>query len=214
MAQKKLTADDAYRALHDKIIAGDLKPGAKLREVEIAESLGVSRTPVREALRRLESDGLLTHAPHKGAVVKQLDFQSISELYKIREVLEGTAAGLAARQMSEVEIAALYDMLPAQIEVKDNEVEASRLNKLFHRTICHGASNRYLIEMIDGLDLSMALLGRSTLGLEARKDQAISEHRKIIDAIAVGDAVEAEAAARKHIRSSHAARLKILLEDS
>lgn len=213
MATRKVTAEDAYNALHARIVSGELKPGAKLREVEIAESLGVSRTPIREALHRLESNGLLTHEPHKGAVVKQLDYQSISELYQIREVLEGTGAALAARQISEVEIGALYAMLPLQEAAKDDAQEASRLNRVFHRMYCHGAHNRYLIDMLDGLDLSMALLGRSTLSLDSRKDAAIAEHRAILDAVAAKDSRAAEEAARAHIRAAHAARLTILLED-
>ena len=213
MTKSKISADDAYQILHNRIVSGDLKPGQKLREVEIAESLGVSRTPVREAFQRLKSDGLLTHEPNKGAVVRHLDYQSISELYKIREVLEGTAAALAARQMSQVELAALYDLLNLQDAAKDDAAEASRLNKVFHRTLCQSARNRYLVDMIDGLDLSMALLGRSTLGLEARKAEAIAEHREILDAISVQNHADAEEAAQRHIRSAHAARLKIMIED-
>ena len=210
---RKLTADDAYRALHERILTGTLKPGMKLREAEIAESLGLSRTPVREALRRLESDGLIAHEAHKGAVVRQLDYQAISELYQIREVLEGTAAGLAARQISEVELGALEDMLDVQHAARHDAAEASRLNRIFHRTLCHCAHNRYLIEMLDGLDLSMMLLGRSTLGLDERKDAAIEEHRAILAAIAERDAAAAEEAARAHIRAAHRARLRIVLED-
>ncbi|WP_158270034.1 GntR family transcriptional regulator [Litoreibacter ponti] len=208
-----MTADDAYKILHDRIISGDLKPGQKMREVEIAESLGLSRTPVREAFHRLKSDGLLTQEPNKGAVVRQLDYQSVSELYKIREVLEGTAAAMATRQMSTVELKALYELLEVQDAAKDDVAEASRLNKVFHHTLCQSAHNRYLVEMIDSLDLSMALLGRSTLGLESRKAEAIAEHRKILDAMSEGDAAKAENAARAHIRAAHAARLTIIFED-
>lgn len=213
MAKPRMTADDAYAILHARIVSGDLKPGHKMREIEIAEDLGVSRTPVREAFHRLKGDGLLTQEPNKGAVVRQLDYQSISELYKIREVLEGTAAGLAARQISPIELEALRDLTKLQDAAKDDVDEASRLNKIFHQTISQCARNRYLIDMINGLDLSMALLGRSTLGLEARKSEAIVEHREILDALGKADPEAAEAAAKKHIQSSHAARLKIMLED-
>ena len=213
MAKSRLTADDAYKILHDRILSGELKPGQKMREVELAESLGVSRTPVREAFHRLKSDGLLTQEPNKGAVVRQLDYQSVSELYKIREVLEGTAAALAAKHMSQIELKALYDLLDLQDAAKSDTVEASRLNKIFHRTLCQSARNRYLMDMIGGLDLSMALLGRSTLGLAARQSEAIEEHRAILDAIAAGDEDGAEQAARRHIRSAHAARLTIIMED-
>jgi len=213
MTKSKISADDAYRILHARIISGELQPGQKMREVEIAEGLGLSRTPVREAFHRLKSDGLLTQEPNKGAVVRQLDYQSISELYKIREVLEGTAAALAARQISQVELTALYGLLDLQDAAKNDVKEASRLNKIFHRTLCQSARNRYLIDMIDGLDLSMALLGRSTLGIETRKSEAIEEHREILDAMAAQNYTAAEEAARRHIQSAHAARLKIMIED-
>lgn len=214
MANHRLTADDAYQALHDQIVDGRLKPGARLREGEIAEAMGLSRTPVREALRRLESDGLLSHEPHKGAVVRQLDYQAANELYLMREVLEGTAAALAARHMAEAELAAIYDILAAEEAVNDDPKEAARLNKVFHRALCHGAHNRYLLDMLDSLSLAMALLGQTTLSLSDRKENSLVEHRQILDAIAAHDPDTAEAAARAHIRAAHRARLKLLLDEA
>ena len=211
--KSRLTADDVYEILHTRILNGALKPGQKLRELELAESIGVSRTPVREAFHRLKGDGLLTQEPNKGAVVRQLDYQSISELYKIREVLEGTAASLSAQNMSQVELKALYDLVNLQDAAKSDASEASRLNKIFHKTLCQSARNRYLVEMIDGLDLSMALLGRSTLDLKSRQSTAVEEHREILNAISDRDSDKAEEAARKHIRSAHSARLTIMMED-
>ena len=193
-------------------MAGTLRPGDKMREVEIAQSIGVSRTPVREAIHRLKADGLVTQEPNRGAVVRRLDYGSISELYKIREVLEGTAAGLAARHMSDVELNVLHDMIDRQRTVRDDIAEASRLNKLFHRTIAQAAQNRYLLEMIDGLDLSMALLGPSTLGIEARKEEALSEHLRLVDALASRDPARAGTCAAEHIRNAYAARLTILMD--
>ncbi|MEM7489130.1 MAG: FCD domain-containing protein, partial [Pseudomonadota bacterium] len=83
----------------------------------------------------------------------------------------------------------------------------------FHRTIAQAAQNRYLLEMIDGLDLSMALLGPSTLGLEARKDEALAEHVALVDALTTRDAAAAEDRAAAHIRNAYAARLTIVIED-
>ena len=207
------TADDAYRTLHDEIVEGRLKPGVRLREGELAERLGLSRTPVREALQRLESAGLVTHIPHKGAVVRQLDYQSANELYQFREVLEGAAASFAARHMSAPELDAMYEILASEEAVQDQPKDASRLNKIFHRALTHGAHNRYLLDTLDGLGLAMALLGPTTLAIEERMANAVGEHRAILDAIAARDSAKAEEAARAHIRNAHRARLKLLLSE-
>ncbi|QPH53356.1 GntR family transcriptional regulator [Pontivivens ytuae] len=211
---RKLTANEAFEKIRDKILTGRIKPGDRLNEGELASELGLSRTPVREAIRRLESDGLVVHEPHRGVTVNQLDNQAVSELYTIREVLEATAAALAAQHASEMEIAALSDLLARQKPNDANPAEASRLNRIFHRAICDGAHNRYLNRTLDGLAQSMALLGRTTLSVPGRQAEAIEEHTAILDAIARRDAAAAEAAARKHIRSAHKARLTILYYDA
>ncbi len=211
---RKLTANEAFETIRNKILTGRIKPGDRLHEGELATELGLSRTPVREAIRRLESDGLVVHEPHRGVTVNRLDNQAVSELYTIREVLEATAAALAAQHASEMEIAALSDLLARQKPDDANPAEASRLNRIFHRAICDGAHNRYLNRTLDGLAQSMALLGRTTLSLPGRQAEAIGEHTAILDAIARRDPAGAEAAARKHIRSAHKARLAILYHDA
>ena len=208
----RLTADRAYRALHDRIAEGKIAPGDRLREAVLAEEFGLSRTPVREALRRLESDGLLVHEPHRGMVVRTLDHQAVTELYLMREVLEGTAAALAARHASDAEIDTLQGMVEAQKGI-DGGAEASRLNKLFHRALYRGAHNRYLIDMLDGLTASMTLLGRTTLSLPDRVHRAQDEHGTIVDALRAHDPEAAERAARAHIQAAHRARLRIMFED-
>ncbi|MBD3764844.1 MAG: GntR family transcriptional regulator [Rhodobacterales bacterium] len=100
----------AYRQLLDEIRRGALPPGARLRETDLADRLGISRTPVREAIRQLEADGLVTHLPRQGATVRQLDYAEVIELYEMRAVLEGTAARLAARAASDVELAELAEI--------------------------------------------------------------------------------------------------------
>ena len=108
-------ATDTERDLHERILdaidAGDYPPGARLLETELAETFGVSRTPVREALRRLESQGVVTHEARKGAVVASLDYNQLGELYAVREVMEGLAARLAARFASPAEVQLLRDMI-------------------------------------------------------------------------------------------------------
>lgn len=210
----KLTADGAYEALRARIVDGKILPGERLREAALASELGLSRTPVREALRRLESAGLVEHRPHRGVVVRQLDHNAVTELYLMREVLEATAAGLAARHASDAEIATLEDMLAEQSALFEGDAEgAARLNKLFHRALYRGAHNRYLLETLDALAVSMSLLGRTTLSLPGRNAEAVGEHRAILDAIARHDPDAAEAAARTHIQGAHRARLRLMYED-
>ena len=213
MSETKPSANETYQRLYTSIIDGEFKPGTRLRESDLAEKFGLSRTPVREALRRLESAGLVVHEANKGAIVRQLDYQSANELYLMREVLEGTAAGLAALHISGPELEAAYDILAEEERVGDDDKEASRLNKIFHQAIYNGAHNRYLLEILDGLSVSMALLGQSTLAEEDRKSTALKEHRAILDAIGRRDQKEADALARAHIRAAHRIRLKMILTD-
>lgn len=208
----RLTASDVHAVLHDRIVEGVLRPGDRLREAQIAAEIGVSRTPVREALRRLEGDGLVAHEAHKGAVVRRLDYRAVTELYAVREVLEGTSAALAARHMSETEIDALEDIVEAGARHRDDAREAARLNKVFHTALCTGAHNRYLVKILDELALAMALLGPTTLGMDDRRDAAVAEHREILAAVRARDAEAAEAAARAHIRAAQRARLKLIAE--
>lgn len=202
----------AYRGIRDRILSGAIRPGERVREVEVAEALGLSRTPVREAIRRLEQDGLIEHAAHKGAVVRVLDNQSVTELYLVREVLEGTAARLAARHASEAEIEALEELLATQPpEVEDRDAaEASRRNAVFHGAIGHAAHNRFLLGAMEGIAGALSLLGPTTLSMPGRIDVAREEHRAILTAIAERDADAAEDAARAHIRAAHRARLRLL----
>lgn len=208
-----LSGDGAYEHVRTAIADGVMKPGERVRETELAERLGISRTPVREALRRLESDGLLAHEPHRGMVVNHLDHQAVTELYLMREVLEGTAAALASRHASDAEIAALRDMVEGQSAPHADAATHAQWNKVFHRALYLGAHNRYLLQMLNGLATSMSLLGRTTLSLNGRPQVAAQEHLRIVEAIAAHDPVAAEDAARHHIHMAHKARLKVMLED-
>ena len=211
---RKPSAAEVYETIRTRILAGDIRPGDHLREGALAEGLGLSRTPVREALRRLESDGLAVHEAHKGVVVAHLDHQAVTELYLIREVLEGTAAGEAARHASEAEIAALEDLLAPSAEREVAAAEASRVNRVFHSAIRNAAHNRFLVRTLDGLAQSMALLGPTTLGIPGRQDEAATEHAAIVAAIRDRAPEAAEAAARDHIRKAHRARLGVLYRDA
>jgi|TARA_R110001583_G_scaffold186667_1_gene347536 DNA-binding GntR family transcriptional regulator len=207
---KQPRGEVAYRKLLAAIQHGELKPGTRIREVEVAERFDISRTPVRDAIRRLESDGLLIHVPRHGAVIKELDHREVIELYEIREVLEGTAARYAARHASELEIAELEDLNELMLKNSQDQIKVAEINRLFHQALYRTANNRYLIAALNSLSNSMALLGGTTLQYDGRPQSAYAEHSEIVDNIRNGNADAADTAARLHIRNAQRLRIKLL----
>lgn len=206
-------SETAYQQLKRAMQAGELAPGTRIRETEIAEKYNISRTPVREAIRRLEADGLISFVPHHGAVVSKLDHQQTMELYDLREVLEGTAAAFAARHASDAEIAELEELIANEEPIRNDPQKLADLNRLFHSVLFRAAHNRFLERSLLGLRDSMMLLGKTTLGISGRYETAHAEHSEVVTAIANRDPEAAEAAARKHIRNAQRARLKMMRED-
>ena len=202
--------EDAYQQLKDAIRKGRLVPGTRVREIEIAERLGISRTPAREAIRRLESEGLISFVPRHGAVISKLDHQATMELYDLREILEGSAAGFAARHASAAEIEELEELISAEPELSDKSDQLADLNQLFHAALYRAAHNRYLERALLGLRDSMALMGGTSLKVGGRFKTAHAEHGAIVAAIAARNAGDAEQAARLHIRNAQRARLKLM----
>jgi len=213
VTEKISRSEDAYQKLKSAIQSGALIPGTRIREIEIAARFNVSRTPAREAIRRLESEGLISFLPRQGAVVSQLDHQETMELYDLREVLEGTAAGFAARHASEAEIEELKEMVASEETIRACPGKLADLNRLFHSVLYRAAHNRYLERSLLGLRDSLALLGGTSLRAAGRFETAHREHSAIIEAIAARDPQAAEAAARAHIRNAQRARLKLMRED-
>lgn len=199
----------AYLRLLDEIREGRLGPGERLRETELAERLGVSRTPIREAIRQLEADGIVAHVPRQGATVRTLDYAEVMELYEMRAVFEGTAARLAARAASDIEIDELEDMNRA-LESLGNAPEAFVLNRQFHAALLDAAKNRFLSRAMAGLHKTLMILGPTTLAEPARAAQAVEEHRAVLDALRARDGASAEAAMRTHIERAQRMRVRSL----
>ena len=197
----------AYLKLLEEIRRGELQPGARLRETELAERLGISRTPVREAIRQLESDGLVVHLPRQGAAVRTLDYPEGMELYEMRTVLEGTAARLAARSASEVELKELR-ALNGELAGAGHPREAYELNRQFHLTLLDAAKNRFLVRATEALQKTMLILGTTTLIEPHRAEQAVHEHAVILDALEARDGARAEELMRAHIEAAQGARLR------
>lgn len=199
----------AYLQLLDEIRQGRLLPGDRLRETDLADRLGVSRTPVREAIRQLEADGLVVHAPRQGATIRRLDYAEVMELYEMRAVLEGTAARLAARAASDLELDELAAINEALGRAGDPG-EAARLNRQFHNVLLDAAKNRFLKKSMLGLQKALLILGPTTLAVAERAEGALDEHRALLAALRARDSAAAEARMRAHIEAAQRMRIRAL----
>ena len=201
-----------YKALLEAIRAGRLLPGERIREEDVAQSLGVSRTPVREALQLLQARRLVELAPGRGIVVMELNRQQVLELYAMREVLEGAAARFAAQHAVAPEIAVMKHLLDEFTAAKGDPEKLARINNNLHRTIYEAARNRYMHEALNNLEDALSLLRNTTFSLPERQASADREHRAIVAAIENRDSDAAEAESRRHIREAQRARLSMLMK--
>ncbi|MHA1528566.1 MAG: GntR family transcriptional regulator [Alphaproteobacteria bacterium] len=200
---------DVYQLILAAIDGGDLPGGARLIETDLAERFGVSRTPVREALKRLEAQGVAA-AQGRRLVVASLDHDQLGELYEVRGVVEGLAARLASRHAAPEEIAVLRGMVEADRALAGRPGELARANKRFHRQMHRASHNRYLNQMLQGMRRSLALLSTTSLSAPGRGAESVAEHDAIVRAIEARDEDAAAAAARRHISNAYTARLKII----
>lgn len=200
----------AYAKLHREISDGVFQPGDRLRETDVAARLSLSRTPVREALRKLEADGIVEHRPRIGAVIRTLGHTEVVELYEMRIVLERTAAEMAAKHCSEAELHELEDLNAAIANTVDSPAQAAAINQRFHRCIYLATRNRFLMESARALNNALMLLGPTTLADADRIATVCKQHQDIIDAIRAGDAEAAGASAEAHLQTSMRHRLAAL----
>jgi DNA-binding GntR family transcriptional regulator len=205
-------ADQAYEGLLTAIAEGRLTPGQAIRETALAEELGISRTPIREALQRLARDGLVRLDARNGARIGELSLQEIHELYDLREILEGSVARFAALNARALERQRLEAILAREAEQLGDPAALARLNKLFHRTLCEAACNRYLTSAVATFSTTLLLLGPTTLAAQHRADESHREHRQVVEAISVGNADHAEEIMRAHIRRAREIRLSMAME--
>ena len=199
---------DAYTLILEAIDTGTYRPGDRLVESELAERFGVSRTPIREALQRLETQSLLTR-DGRSLIVASLDHNQLAELYVVRAELEGLAARLAARHATEEEVHVLRDMVEADRRLLNDPRALSRANRRFHKQIHLASHNRYLVQQLDLVHRSMALLASTSLAAEGRGERAMSEHEALVEAIAARDGNAAYHALRDHISRAFETRLKL-----
>ncbi len=200
---------DAYTLILEAIEGGTYKPGDRLVESELAERLGVSRTPVREALQRLETQAMLSR-DGRSLIVASLDHNQLAELYAVRTELEGLAARLAARHATDEEIRVLQSMVAEDRSLLGGDPRAlSRANKRFHKQIHLASHNRFLVQQLDLVHRSMALMANTSFAAEGRDEVALAEHDEIVAAIAARDGDAAYQALRTHISRAFETRLRV-----
>jgi len=204
-------ADQAYQGILRRIQTGELRQGDRLTEDRIAEGLGMSRTPVREALNRLVSRGLVEVSLGRTLAIRRLERAQVIELYEMRQILEGAAARLAAKHASKAEIYSLENLLertrPENGKLALSPDAMAKLNTEFHDGILQASHNRYLQDQSEQLRESLWLLVGTTFSVKGRSKAAYGEHALILQAIAAGDESGAEEVARQHIERSLEARL-------
>ena len=208
MQQTRAGQKDAYTLILEAIDVGMFKPGDRLVESDLADRFGVSRTPIREALQRLETQSLLAR-DGRSLIVASLDHNQMAELYAVRSELEGLAARLAARHATLEEVQVLKDQVEDDRALLDDPSALARANRRFHKQIHLASHNRYLVQQLDLVHRSMALMATTSLAAEGRGEMALAEHAAIVDAISRRDEEAAFQALRDHISVAFVTRLKL-----
>ena len=198
---------DAYALILDAIDRGLYRPGDRLVESELAERFGTSRTPVREALQRLETQSLLAR-DGRSLIVASLDHDQMAELYAVRAELEALAATLAARHAAREEMRVLAAMVDEDRDRLDDAAALVRANRRFHAQIHRASHNRFLVQQLGLVHRSMALMATSSLTVPGRGAVALEEHAAIVAAIAARDEDAAGAALRAHLSRAFEVRLR------
>jgi DNA-binding GntR family transcriptional regulator len=204
-----------FESLREAIIAGKLGPGERLMEIQMAEEMGVSRTPVREAIRKLELEGLVVMIPRKGAYVAGLSLKDIADVFEIRGALEGLAAELAAERITEEELEELERYL---IKISE-EIESGDLDKVvatdtdFHSLIYKASRNHRLSQIINNLREQIQRFRTTSLSYPGRMKIALEEHRKIVEAISMRDGELARKIAQEHIENAENSMMSMVQQD-
>lgn len=201
-----------FEAIREAIINGILKPGERLMEIQLAEEMGVSRTPVREAIRKLELEGFVVMIPRKGAYVAGLSMKDIADVFEIRAALEGLAAGLAAERITEEELEELERLL-----VKIGEcIQSDDLNAVieqdteFHDVLFKATRNERLVQIVSNLREQIQRYRTASLSSPGRMKLALEEHKQIVEALSERDVEKAQRLAREHIENAENSMLEVL----
>lgn len=194
--------DIVYDYMKNAIIAGEFKPGERLMEVQLAEKLGVSRTPIREAIRKLELDGLVVMVPRKGAYVSDLSTKDLLNVFEIRECLEGLAASLAADRITDSELENLKNMLEEfHRGVLENDiVKMIKYDAEFHNCIFNASRNDKLVQIMNNLEEYIHRFRVKYINNSTKSKKLYQEHKKIYESIESRSSLSAQKWAEKHIQ--------------
>jgi DNA-binding GntR family transcriptional regulator len=202
-----------FETLRDAIIQGRLKPGERMMEIQLAEEMGVSRTPVREAIRKLELEGFIVTVPRKGAYVAGISVKDIVDVFEVRAALESLAAGLAAERIADQELEELERALVQIAEARGGDLNAVvQTDTNFHEIIYRASRNQRLIQIITHLREQIQRFRTTSLSQPGRMKIALEEHRKIVEAISERNIELARALAREHIENAEQSFLNALRE--
>ncbi len=208
--------DLVFEAMRDAIVNGQLKPGERLMEIQLADELGVSRTPVREAIRKLELDCLVVMVPRKGAYVADISSRDIVEVFEVRGALERLAAGLCAERITPEELESLEKVLH-RISMG---VESGNLNDviaadiLFHDILYEASRNRRLAQIIAQSREQIQRFRSNSLAQPGRMKDALEEHRKILEAISQRDVSLAQRLAVRHVENAEVRLMEVMSQEN
>lgn len=204
----------AYRLLRKMIIDQAFDPGQKISEAELVRRVGLSRTPVREALQRLETAGYVVPASGRGYIVVELSEADINHAYQVRAVLEGLAAHLATITITRAALGNLEDLYEAMEEArnKGDDVRLGTLNSRFHHSIAQATGNQYLTSMLGDLYDVFERYRPVALRQPGRRNTAAEEHGEIIRALQARDATMARRLAEEHVEHALSTRMAALKE--
>lgn len=195
--------DRAYAAIKEAILSLRLQPGTPLVETELARQLGISKTPVRDALQELEREGLVTRILFKGTYVTEVSARDAEEIFQLRAVLEGLAARLATPRLTPEDLARARQLLDAADEARQQGDLSlcSRLGAQFHRLIIEKSTNQRLFPILDNLEDHTRRLRMLSDRIYGRLEKSSGEHRRILEALEQGNPLAAEQAVRDHLHS-------------
>ena len=199
-------------SLREAIRNGVLKPGERIMEIQLAEELGVSRTPVREAIRKLELEGYVVMMPRRGTYVASMSIRDINEIFELRTALESLSNGLAADHITDEELEHLQRLLVIiGGYIKEGNIEKIVETDIeFHDMMYHAARNTRLVGIISNLRDQLTRFRTLSMSYPGRLEATIEEHRLIVEAIARGDRKAASKAAERHMENSEKTLLKAM----
>ncbi|KQX94857.1 GntR family transcriptional regulator [Variovorax sp. Root473] len=204
----------AYSQLREEIVQGLLQQGEALYEIHLAERLGMSRTPIREAMKLLTRDGYLEELPSRGYAVPRRSLDDLREFFELREVLEASATRYAALRATPAEIAEL-ERLCNRYEREKDDAKWVQLGHDFHSVLIKAANNSRLQTMLDSLNAQIVISRRTVAKADpVRRQAAVRDHRAIFEAVKARDEVRAQALAAEHVRRSYETTLRAHVPDA